>query len=243
MLLGIATRPALADVSFTQWHLQARRALILIFSNEPSDISKRQIGANMIHKLPELPYPMDALEPHISRETLEYHYGKHHATYVETLNELIRDSEYADMTLEQIIYNSTGPVFNNAAQAWNHAFYWQCLQPPSNVGASSDLQQAIAGTFGSLDGMQEKFNEAAMANFGSGWTWLLVRDGWLEIESTDDADVPSRYDQRALLVCDVWEHAYYIDYRNERQKYLEGFWQVVNWRFAGQRFAQNRRAA
>ena len=184
------------------------------------------------HELPALPYGMDALAPHISRETLEFHYGKHHRAYVNKLNELVRNSAFEGMTLASIVKESTGPIFNNAAQVWNHGFYWNCLSPKGGGKPADKLAAAIDATFGSFDQFVSQFKNSAVSKFGSGWTWLVKSgDGALTIRNSDDADNPLRWDQTPLLVCDVWEHAYYIDYRNERAKYIEAFWHLVNWDF------------
>jgi Fe-Mn family superoxide dismutase len=190
----------------------------------------------MSFTLPDLPYPKNALEPHISEETLEYHYGKHHQTYVDKLNGLVEGTEDADKPLEEIIRNSSGGLFNNAAQVWNHTFYWNCLSPNGGGQPSGALAEAIDRDFGSFENFVEKFNEAAVGNFGSGWTWLVQNpDGSLAILNTDDAGTPLTGDAKPLLTCDVWEHAYYIDYRNARPKYLEAFWNLVNWEFVASR--------
>lgn len=192
----------------------------------------------MKYTLPKLPYALDALAPFISRETLEFHHGKHHRTYVTTLNELIADTMFEDMPLEQIIAEAKGAVFNNAAQAWNHSFFWECLAP-AGAGHKPDaqLKSAIESAFGSMQDFQRKFTESATKNFGSGWTWLIRRgSGDLDILNTSNADTPIRTGDIPLLTCDVWEHAYYIDYRNERAKYLKGFWNIVNWEFVSQNF-------
>lgn len=191
----------------------------------------------MEHKLPELPYAMNALEPHISAETLEYHYGKHHRTYVDKLNNLIKGTEFEDMTLEDIIKKSSGGMFNNAAQVWNHTFYWNCLSPNGGGGPAGALGEAINAAFGSFEDFKNEFSQTAVNTFGSGWAWL-VRDagGALKIVSTSNAGTPMTEGQTALLTCDVWEHAYYIDYRNARPKYVEHFWNLVNWDFAGRNF-------
>lgn len=174
---------------------------------------------------------MDALAPHLSRETLEYHYGKHHQGYVKTLNELIKNTEFSAASLEDIIKRSNGAIFNNAAQVWNHNFYWQCLTP-TYTDPRGVLANAIQAHFGSIEKFQEEFQKCAIANFGSGWTWLIKKpDGKLAIQNTDDAKDPLITGDIALLTCDVWEHAYYIDYRNERAKYLSAFWEIVNWDF------------
>lgn len=188
----------------------------------------------MEHQLPELPYAKDALAPHISAETLEYHYGKHHATYVTKLNAALPGTEYADMSLEDIIVKApAGGLFNNAAQVWNHTFYWNSLSPKGGKDPAGDLATAINSAFGSVADFKQKFNDTAVANFGSGWTWLVAgKDGKLQIVNTDDAKNPLQQGLKPLLTCDVWEHAYYIDYRNARPKYLEAFWNIVNWDFA-----------
>ena len=191
----------------------------------------------MAFTLPDLPYPKNALEPHISAETLEYHYGKHHQTYVDKLNGLVEGTEDADKPLEDIIRNSSGGLFNNAAQVWNHTFYWHCMSPNGGGKPSGALSDAIDRDFGSFDNFVEKFNEAGVGNFGSGWTWLVKNpDGSLAIINTDDAGTPLTGDAKPLLTADVWEHAYYIDYRNARPKYLDAFWNLVNWEFVAQNF-------
>jgi superoxide dismutase, Fe-Mn family len=190
-------------------------------------------------ELPALPYAMDALEPHISRETLEYHYGKHHLTYVEKLNALVANTRLENKGLEEIIRTSTGSVFNNAAQVWNHSFYWECMTPKGGGDPGGDVGRAIRSTFKSFEEFRALFKKHAVENFGSGWTWLVkAKDGSLVVRNTDDADTPLRTGESALLTCDVWEHAYYIDYRNERAKYVDAFWQVVNWRFVERNFTQ-----
>jgi Fe-Mn family superoxide dismutase len=187
----------------------------------------------MEHKLPELPYPGDALEPVISKETIAFHYGKHHQTYVNNLNKLIAGTEYADMSLEDIIKNSAGGIFNNAAQIYNHNFYWQCMSPNGGKAATGKLAELINENFSSFAAFKEKFTATAIATFGSGWTWLVKNaDGSLSIESTSNAGNPITEGKTPLLTCDVWEHAYYIDYRNARASYVEKFWDIVNWDFA-----------
>jgi Fe-Mn family superoxide dismutase len=189
----------------------------------------------MEHTLPALPYELNALEPHISKETLEYHYGKHHQTYVTNLNNLIKDSAFADMSLEAIIKQSSEGVFNNAAQVWNHTFYWNCLSPKGGGQPTGKLANAINSTFGSFDKFKEEFTKKAVTTFGSGWAWLVKNsDGTLALVSTSNAGTPMTANQTALLTCDVWEHAYYIDYRNARPKYVEAFWNLVNWDFVAQ---------
>jgi Fe-Mn family superoxide dismutase len=183
--------------------------------------------------LPELPYSKDALAPHISAETLEYHYGKHHQTYVTNLNKLIAGTEFESMSLEDIIKKSKGGMFNNAAQVWNHTFYWHCLSPNGGNEPTGKLAEAIKKHFGSFADFKEQFTQTAITTFGSGWAWL-VQDaaGDLKIISTSNAGTPMTEGLTALLTCDVWEHAYYIDYRNARPNYVSAFWALVNWEFA-----------
>ena len=184
----------------------------------------------MEHKLPNLPYAMDALAPFISRETLEFHYGKHHAAYVTNLNKLIPGTEFENMALEDIVKKATGGIFNNAAQIWNHTFYWNCLMPSGGGEPKGAALKAISDTFGSYAKFREDFTKAAMSTFGSGWVWLIKNnDGKLTIESMGNAGTPLKDNRKALLTCDVWEHAYYIDYRNNRAAYVEAFWKLVNW--------------
>ena len=191
----------------------------------------------MEHKLPELPYPKDALAPHISAETIEYHYGKHHKAYVDNINRLITGTEFEKMSLEEIIQKSSGGIFNNAAQVWNHTFYWNCLSPNGGGEPTGELANAITKQFGSFAGFKEKFTNAAVTLFGSGWAWLVKNaDGSLSIETTSNAGNPLKDGKKALLTCDVWEHAYYIDYRNARAKYVEAFWSLVNWEFVTRNF-------
>lgn len=186
----------------------------------------------MEHKLPALPYSMEALEPVISRETLEYHYGKHHQTYVTNLNNLIRNTEFDEMSLEEIIIKSSGGIFNNAAQVFNHSFYWNCLAPKTGGEPKGKLAEEINQTFGSFHEFKEAFSQKAITTFGSGWAWLVKdKDGKLEIVSTSNAGNPLTDGKKPLLTCDVWEHAYYIDYRNARPKYIEKYWDLVNWDF------------
>ena len=192
----------------------------------------------MQHELPPLPYAKDALAPHISAETLDYHYGKHHQTYVTNLNKLIPGTEYENMALEDIIKKASGGIFNNAAQVWNHTFYWNCLSPNGGGEPRGALADAIKQAFGSFDAFKEKFSTSAATNFGSGWTWLVKSaDGGVEIVNTSNAATPMADGKKALLTCDVWEHAYYIDYRNARPKYVEAFWSLVNWDFVSGNFA------
>ncbi len=193
----------------------------------------------MAYELPALPYAQNALEPHISAETLEYHHGKHHAAYVANLNKLVAGTEYEGKSLEEIITSAdSGGIFNNAAQIWNHSFYWNCLGPNGGGAPDGDLGKAITDAFGSFDAFKEQFTASAIGNFGSGWTWLVKNpDGSIEIVNTSNAGTPLSNGQTPLLTCDVWEHAYYIDYRNARPAYLGAFWNLVNWEFANQNFA------
>ena len=186
----------------------------------------------MAIELPALPYERNALEPHISAETIDYHYGKHHKTYVDKLNELIAGTEFADMALEDIVRKSQGVMFNNAAQVWNHTFYWNCLSPDGGGAPSGKAAEAIDKAFGGFDAFKEQFTDTAIKTFGSGWAWLVQRpSGDLALVSTPNAATPLTGDDTPLLTCDVWEHAYYIDYRNARPKYVEAFWKLVNWDF------------
>lgn len=187
----------------------------------------------MAIELPALPYAENALEPHISAETLSFHYGKHHQTYVNKLNELIPGTEFEGKSLEEIVKSSSGGVFNNAAQVWNHTFYWNCLSPNGGGAASGKVADAINDTFGSFDKFKEEFTNNAVTNFGSGWTWLVQKgDGSVAIVNTSNAATPlTDAATTPLLTADVWEHAYYIDYRNARPKYMEAFWALVNWDF------------
>jgi Fe-Mn family superoxide dismutase len=189
----------------------------------------------MEHKLPELPYAKDALAPGISAETIEYHYGKHHKAYVDNLNKLIPGTEFEKMSLEEIVKKASGGIFNNAAQDWNHSFYWNCLSPKAGGEPAGALANAINKNFGSFAQFKEKFSNTAVTTFGSGWAWLVKNsDGTLSIESSSNAGNPLKDGKKALLTCDVWEHAYYIDYRNARAKYIEAFWNLVNWKFVEQ---------
>ena len=187
----------------------------------------------MAIELPSLPYAKNALAPHISEETLEFHYGKHHNTYVVKLNGLIKDSDLADKDLETIVKSSDGGVFNNAAQIWNHTFYWNSLSPNGGGAPEGKIAELILRDFGSVEAFKEQFNQSAVNNFGSSWTWLVQEaDGKLAIVNTSNAATPLTTDATPLLTCDLWEHAYYIDYRNARPEYLKAFWSLVNWSFA-----------
>ncbi len=193
----------------------------------------------MKHELPALPFAQDALAPVISAETLEYHYGKHHNAYVTNLNNLVPGTEFENSTLEEIILKASGGVFNNAAQVWNHTFYWNCLSPKGGGAPSGALGAAIDAAFGSFDNFKAQFSKAAATNFGSGWTWLVKNaDGSLAIASTSNAGTPMTSGQTALLTVDIWEHAYYVDYRNARPKYLEEIWKLFNWDFVAKQFAK-----
>lgn len=186
----------------------------------------------MEHKLPPLPFGNDALEPFISRETIDYHYGKHHQAYVTNLNKLMVGTEFENLPLEEIIKKSSGGIFNNAAQVFNHTFYWNCLAPKAGGQPTGQLAEAINEAFGSFALFKEKFSAAAVGAFGSGWAWLVKNAaGQLEIVSTSNAGNPITDGKTPLLTCDVWEHAYYIDYRNARASYVEKFWDLVNWDF------------
>ncbi len=189
----------------------------------------------MSFTLPPLPYSKNALAPHISEETLEYHYGKHHATYVNNLNKLIENTELEKKSLEEIIQSASGGIFNNAAQVWNHTFYWHCLTPNAQEKPNGSLGKIIEQSFGSFEDFKEKFTQTAITTFGSGWAWLVQdKKGHLQIISTSNAQTPMTQDLKALLTCDVWEHAYYIDYRNARPNYMNAFWKLVNWDFVEQ---------
>lgn len=192
----------------------------------------------MTFELPALPYAKDALAPHISAETIEYHYGKHHQTYVTNLNNLVPGTEFEGLSLEEIVKKSSGGIFNNAAQVWNHTFYWNGLSPNGGGEPTGALADAINSTFGSFEKFKEEFTKCAVTTFGSGWAWLVKNaDGSLALVSTSNAGCPLTAGQTPILTCDVWEHAYYIDFRNLRPKYLEAFWALVNWEFANANFA------
>ncbi|MFC3149704.1 superoxide dismutase [Fe] [Litoribrevibacter euphylliae] len=194
----------------------------------------------MAFELPALPYEINALEPHISQETLEFHHGKHHNTYVQKLNGLVEGTDLANKSLEEIIKTSEGGVFNNAAQIWNHTFYWNSLSPNGGGEPTGALADAINAAFGSFADFQAQFNDKAVNNFGSSWTWLVKKaDGSLDIVNTSNAGTPiTEEGVTPLMTVDLWEHAYYIDYRNVRPEYLKGFWALVNWDFAAENFAK-----
>jgi len=186
----------------------------------------------MTFELPQLPYSRDALAPHISSETLDFHDGKHHAAYVTNLNNLVKGTEFEKSTLEEIICKAQGGIFNNAAQVWNHTFYWNSLSPNGGGAPTGAVEQAITKAFGSFASFKEEFTKQATTLFGSGWCWLVRNpDGKLAIEQSSNAGNPLTAGKKPLLTCDVWEHAYYVDYRNARPKYVEAFWNLVNWDF------------
>lgn len=193
----------------------------------------------MSFQLPELPYAKDALAPHISAETLDFHYGKHHKTYVDKLNGLVEGTDMADKSLEEVVKSSEGGVFNNAAQIWNHTFYWNCLSPNGGGEPTGALADAINASFGSFDKFKEEFTQSALNNFGSSWTWLVKKsDGSVGIVNTSNAATPLTDESvTPLLTVDLWEHAYYIDHRNSRPNYMGAFWSLVNWEFASKNFA------
>ena len=192
----------------------------------------------MAFELPALPYAKDALAPHISAETLEFHHGKHHQTYVTNLNNLVPGTEFEGLSLEEIVVKSSGGIFNNAAQIWNHTFYWNSLAPNAGGEPTGELADAINVTFGSFAKFKEEFTKTAVTTFGAGWAWLVKNpDGSLALVSTSNAGCPLTAGQAPLLTCDVWEHAYYIDFRNARPAYLEAFWALVNWDFAAKNFS------
>ncbi len=189
--------------------------------------------------LPELNYSKDALAPHISAETIEYHYGKHHKSYVDKLNSAVEGTPDAEKSLEDIVRSASGGTFNNAAQVWNHSFYWNSLSPDGGGEPTGDLAEAITKKWGDFQTFKDEFSKAAAGQFGSGWAWLVKKsDGSLDIATTSNAETPvTQKDITALMTCDVWEHAYYVDYRNARPKYIEAFWNLVNWEFAAKNFS------
>ncbi len=190
----------------------------------------------MAYELPKLPYDLDALEPYISKETLEYHYGKHHAAYVTNVNKLTEGTEFATAGLEEIIKRAEGGIFNNGAQVWNHTFYWNCMSPDGGREPSGALLNAIKSDFGSFESFKDAFSKAAATLFGSGWAWLVkTPEGKLEIVQESNAGNPLRKGLEPIMTCDVWEHAYYIDKRNRRPAYIEDFWKVVDWETIGKR--------
>lgn len=191
----------------------------------------------MLFKLPELPYELNALEPHVSKDTMEVHHGKHHAKYIETLNSLIEGIDYEKMSLREIMFESIDrkdqKVFNNAGQSWNHTFFWHCMTPEKEKKElSSDFKKVIEKNFGSFDEFKNQFIRSAMGQFGSGWTWLVKdQDDTLSIMSLSNAGNPMLEGKSPILTCDVWEHAYYLDYKNEREKFVRGFFDIINWQF------------
>jgi Fe-Mn family superoxide dismutase len=191
----------------------------------------------MSHTLPSLPYALNALEPHISQKTLEFHYGKHHQAYVNNLNNLIPGTKFENATLETVILEADGPIFNNGAQIWNHTFYFTSLSPKGGGEPAGILGEAIKKSFGSFSEFKDKFSKAAVSLFGSGWAWLVKKaDGSVEIVQESNAGNPLRKGLTPILTCDVWEHAYYLDYQNRRPDYIEAFWKVIDWEVVGKRF-------
>ena len=192
----------------------------------------------MAFELPALPYAQDALAPTISAETMEYHYGKHHQTYVDNLNKAVAGTADEDASLEDIIMKAEGPLFNNAAQVWNHTFFWNSLSPNGGGQPTGAIADRFAADFGGYDAFRAQITDAGLTQFGSGWAWLVETDGKLAIMKTPNADLPMKHGAKALFTIDVWEHAYYIDYRNSRPNYLKGFWAIVNWEFVAANFAK-----
>lgn len=193
----------------------------------------------MAFELPALPFAKDALQPHISAETFEYHHGKHHKAYVDNLNKMVPGTEFEKMSLEEIIMKSSGPIFNNAAQVWNHTFFWNCMSPEGGGEPTGALAEAIQRDFGSFQAFKEKFTDVSVKQFASGWGWLVKnKNGKLECLSTSNAVNPMTEGHTPLMTCDVWEHAYYIDYRNRRPDFVSAFWNVVNWKFVSQNFTK-----
>ena len=192
----------------------------------------------MEHKLPVLPYALDALEPHLSKETLEYHYGKHHQTYITNLNNQIKGTEFEELSLEEIVKKSSGGMFNNSAQTWNHTFYWLGFTPKGEGKPAGDLAAAIDAKWGSFEKFQEAFNTVAAGTFGSGWAWLVVnKEGKLEVISTANQDSPIMQGLKPVLALDVWEHAYYLNYRNVRPNYIKAFFEIINWNKVNELYA------
>jgi Fe-Mn family superoxide dismutase len=203
-----------------------------LFGAEPKPHAQKG-DVNMPFQQPPLPFAMDALKPFLSQEQLTYHYGKHHAAYFKNLNALVEGKPEAEMPLREVVIQSGGPVFNNAAQAWNHSFYWECMKPTGGGEPQGPLAAALRHEYGSVENFKKAMTEAAVKLFGSGWAWLAADPGGnLEIMALGNADTPLKHDKEPILTIDVWEHAYYVDYRNERAKYVEGFWTKVNWDFA-----------
>ncbi|NQV03246.1 MAG: superoxide dismutase [Bacteroidia bacterium] len=190
----------------------------------------------MVHELPKLPFATDALEPYISKRTLEFHYGKHHQAYVNNLNKLIQGTEFENKSLEDIVKSASGGIFNNGAQVWNHTFYWNCMKPQGGGDPSGELLDELTKSFGSISGFKEKFSTAAATLFGSGWAWLVRKsDGSLEIVQESNAGNPLRNGLTPIMTCDVWEHAYYLDKMNARPDYIADFWKLVDWDKVGGR--------
>ncbi len=201
-------------------------------------IASKKGDSKMPFQQPPLPFAMTAMAPFLSEEQLKYHYGKHHAAYFKNLNDLVAGKPEADLSLPELVVQSTGPVFNNAAQAWNHSFYWECLSPKGGGEPFGKLAAAIQRDFGGFSTFQKAMAESAVKLFGSGWAWLAAgKDGKLEILPLGNADTPLKHSKEPVLTIDVWEHAYYVDYRNERAKYVEAFWKAANWEFAEKRYA------
>jgi superoxide dismutase, Fe-Mn family len=202
-------------------------------------VPHQQKEKDMAFSLPDLPYAKDALAPYLSQETLEYHHDKHHNAYVTNLNGLIDGTDNAGKSLEEIILAAEGPLFNNAAQVWNHTFYWSCMKPGGGGPSAGDLAKAIDSAFGSFDDFKKELTAAAVSQFGSGWAWLVVENGALKVTKTGNADLPLKHGQTALLTIDVWEHAYYVDYRNLRPKYVETYLNsLVDWDFVAANYAK-----
>jgi Fe-Mn family superoxide dismutase len=219
------------------FQLAYNRVLKSVIPQIPTtDIDRKE--STMEHTLPPLPFAKNALVPHMSEETLEFHYGKHHQTYVTNLNNLIKGTEFENLSLEEIVKKSSGGVFNNSAQVWNHTFFWNSLSPQGGGAPTGALAEAINAKWGSFDKFKEEFAKTAVGTFGSGWAWLVKKaDGSLDLVSTSNAATPLTTDAKALLTIDVWEHAYYIDYRNARPKFIDAYWNIVNWEFAASNFA------
>ena len=211
-------------------------------ANDQSSITTKQGDAKMPFQQPPLPFAMDAMKPLLSQEQLFYHYSKHHAAYFKNLNALVEGKPEANMPLREVVVASTGPIFNNAAQAWNHSFYWDCMSPNGGGEPGGKLAEAIRRDFGGFEAMKKAMSEAAVKLFGSGWAWLAGdKQGKLEIMPLGNADTPLKHGKEPLLTIDVWEHAYYIDYRNERPRFVDGFWAKANWEFAARSFAERPR--
>jgi superoxide dismutase, Fe-Mn family len=226
---------------FIAGSLATGAGIVLGYNRLPAaeTLQKIQKGeSSMPFQQPPLPFAMDAMKPFLSEEQLMYHYSKHHAAYFKNLNGLVEGKPEANMPLREVIIQATGPVFNNAAQAWNHSFYWDCMKPKGGGNPGTDLAAALTRDFGSVENFKKAMSEAAVKLFGSGWAWLAADPkGTLEILSLGNADTPLKHGKEPILTIDVWEHAYYVDYRNERAKYVDGFWNVANWDFAQKCYA------